>query len=354
MSEPTRVFALLQDAALRREVQRQWRNKDITLCGVHAEGGEPLVEEVARLRPDVVVVDAEVDGVREVVEGSAKRLRIPVVALVRLRQSPSAVLQPLEWGAVQLVPRDAMTLDQILHDIEQAVAVTRHVQVVEILNGTFPLSGAFPSSEVFDMRRALQIVEPRDKVVVVSAGIGGPLAMRRILQEVGHTPTSPIVFVQRMAPELVDAVAKWLDQHVSLHVERVATGTKLQVGHVYVASSVCESVRIEDNAAPTLRVAPDPVFGEKLVDPLLQSVAQVYGPHTVAVLLSAAGDDGCAGLHAVREAGGFTMVQDRASSMVDEVPCRAREAGCAVECLPINEIADRIHMLMRMDHASSS
>lgn len=354
MSESTRVFALLQDAALRRQVQRHWRGTGITLCGVHAEGGEPLVEEVARLRPDVVVVDAEVDGVRELVEGASKRLRIPVVALVRLKQSPTAVLQPLEWGAVQLVPRDAMTLEQIVEDIEKAVDVVRRVQVVEILDGTFPLSGAFPSSEVFDLRRALQVVEPRDKVVVVSAGIGGPMAMRRILQEVGHTPLSPVVFLQRMAPELVDAVTQWLDQHSSLQVERVAQGTKLQVGHVYVASSLCESVRVENASQPVLRVAPEPVLNEKLVDPLLQSVAQVYGPRAVAVLLSAAGDDGCNGLHAVRKAGGFTMVQDRASSMVDEVPCRAREAGCAIECLPINEIADRIHMLMRLDHASSS
>jgi two-component system chemotaxis response regulator CheB len=247
-----------------------------------------------------------------------------------------------------------MTLDQIVHDIEKAVEAVRHVQVVEILDGTFPLSGAFPSSEVFDLRRALQVVDPQNKVVVVSAGIGGPLAMRRILQEVGSTPISPIVFLQRMAPELVDSVAQWLDQNASLHVERVVSGTKLQVGHVYVASSVCEAVRVENASEPELRVSPEPVFGEKLVDSLLNSVSQVYGPHAVAVLLSGAGDDGCNGLHTVRKAGGFTMVQDRASSMVDEVPCRAREAGYAIECLPINEIADRIHMLMRLDHASSS
>lgn len=354
MTETTRVFALLQDAALRRHVQREWRNKDITLCGVHAEGGEPLVEEVARLRPDVVLVDAEVDGVRELVEGASRRLRIPVLALVRLNQSPTAVLQPLEWGAAQLVPRDTLTLEELIEDLERAIAVVRRAQVVELLDGSFPLSGAFPSSEVFDLRRALQVVEPQQKIVVVAAGIGGPLAMRRILQEAAGTTMSPIVYLQRMAPQLVDAVAHWLDQHAALHVERVANGTPLQVGHVYVASSVSESVKIDNASSPVLHVAPEAVVGRNLVDPFLKSVASVYGSRTVAALLSGSGEDGCAGLQAVRKAGGFTMVQDRASSMVDDVPCRAREAGSAIECLPINEIAERISMLMRLDHASSS
>jgi len=353
MSEPTRVFALLHDAAMRRQLRQQWRSGDIALCGVHAEGGDALVEEVTRLRPDVVLVDAEVDGVREVVEGAASRLRIPVVALVRTQQSPTAVMQPLEWGAVQLVPRDSLTIDQIIDDVENAVKLARSVQVVELMNGSFPLSGAFPSSEVFDLRRALQNIEPREKVVVVSAGIGGPMAMRRILSEVDGVSVSPIVFLQRMAPALLDAVATWLGQNSTFEVERVAQGSVLQVGHVYVGSSVCESVRIENHENTQLRVAPEPVM-ENNVDTLLQSVAQVYGPRAVVALLSGAGDDGCQGLRAVRDAGGFTMVQDRASSMIYDIPCRARDAGSAIECLPINEIAERIQMLMRLDHASSS
>ena len=353
MSEPIRVFALLHDATLRRQLRQQWRDGSISLCGVHAEGGDALVEEVSRLKPDVVLVDAEVDGVREVVEGAASRLRIPVVALVRTRQSPTAVMQPLEWGAVQLVPRDSLTLEQIIEDVENAIDLVRNVQVVELLNGSFPLSGAFPSSEVFDLRRALQNINPRNKVVVVSAGIGGPMAMRRILADVDDNTVSPIVFLQRMAPVLLDAVATWLGQNSSFQVQRATQGSVLQVGHVYVGSSICESIRIENNEQPHLRVAPEPVV-ENNVDALLQSVAQLYGSRAVVALLSGAGDDGCLGLRAVRDAGGFTMVQDRASSMIYDVPCRARDAGSAIECLPINEIAERIQMLMRLDHASSS
>jgi two-component system chemotaxis response regulator CheB len=262
-------------------------------------------------------------------------------------------MQPLEWGAVQLVPRDSLTIEQILEDLENAIELTRSVQVVELLKGSFPLSGAFPSSEVFDLRRALQNVSPQDKVVVISAGVGGPMSMRRILAEIGGTTVSPIVFLQRMAPALLDAVATWLGQNSSLEVVRATHGAVLQVGHVYVASSVCESIRIDNREQPQLQMAPESTV-DNHVDVLLRSAAQVYGSRTVAVLLSGAGEDGCGGLRAVRDAGGFTMVQDRASSMIYDIPCRARDAGSAIECLPINEIAERIQMLMRLDHASSS
>jgi len=354
MSESIRVFALLHDAGLRRQLQQQWPSKGITLCGTHAEGGNALVEEVARLKPEVVIVDADMDGAREVIEGVAQRCRIPVIALVRAKQSATAIVRPLEWGAVHLVQHDALTVEQLMDDLEAAIEVTRSAQVVELLHGSFPLSGAFPSSEVFDMRRALQVVDPKDKVVVISAGVGGPMAMRRILSELKQDIVSPIVFVQQLAPALLDAVATWLAQNSSFTVERVADGRHLEVGHVYVVASNVESVRIDSGAQSTLRVAPEPVAATRPVDSLLENIVSVYGSRTVAVLLSGRGEDGCNGLQVVRDAGGFTMVQDRASSLIYDMPCRAREAGGAIECLPINEIADRIQMLMRLDHASSS
>jgi chemotaxis response regulator CheB len=53
----------------------------------------------------------------------------------------------------------------------------------------------------------------------------------------------------------------------------------------------------------------------------------------------------------VRRAGGLTVVQDRVSSLVYDAPGQARDGGGAIECLPINEIAERIQMLMRPEPA---
>jgi chemotaxis response regulator CheB len=346
MRTPLRVLALLSDSGLRHQVQKRWRDNGISLCGVHAEGGEFLVEELARLRPQVVVADTEVDGVREIIQLASARYRIPVIGVVRAQQSGLGPLRPLDWGAVTVVARNHESPEQVALDLESAIAQTREAQVVELLEADFPLSGAFPDASVFDLRRALRALRTNEKVVVVGAGLGGPMAARRVFGRLRGRPFSPIVYAQHISESLLPVLAQWLESHTGVAVRCVEPGQSLEVGHVYVASTERDAVRIEPaDAGLELRVASSNGTARPL-DALLCSAADSYGSCAVGVLLSGHGDDGCEGMLALRAAGGFTIAQDRASSFVYELPGHARECGGAIECLPINEIAERIQMLM--------
>jgi len=346
MNETTRVFALLGDAALRRQLQKQWRGNGTSLCGMHAEGGESIVEELARVRPDVVLVDADVDGARPVVQSAASRLRLPVIAVVRSEQQGLAALRPLEWGAVALVARETAHTAELAANIEASIAEVRDAQVVDVLENHFPLSGAFPDASVFDMRRSLQTQAAPAKIVVVTAGIGGPMAMRRILQQLKTEVVSPIVYAQRISESLLTPLVNWLEHHTGAQIAR-ATSCKLEVGQVYVVPSGFEARVERTHGTAHLHVSPSQAATAPSFDALLESAAGAYGGRTVAALLSGHGPDGSQGLLSVRRAGGFTMVQDRVSSLVYDAPGQARDGGGAIECLPINEIAERIQMLMR-------
>jgi len=351
MNETTRVFALLGDAALRRQLQQQWRGNGTTLCGMHSEGGDSIVEELARVRPDVVLVDADVDGARPVVQTAASRLRLPVVAIVRAQQQGLAAFRPLEWGAVSLLARETNSPVELVARIEAGLADMRDAQVVDLLESHFPLSGAFPDASVFDMRRSLQELDPASKLVVIAAGVGGPMAMRRILNQLKTEVVSPIVYAQRLGETLLTPLVAWLEHHTGAQVGRAATG-KLEVGHVYVVPNGFE-VRVERvHGSPHLEVSPSEAATAPCFDALFESAAVTYGGSTVAALLSGRGTDGTQGMLGVRRAGGFTMVQDRTSSLVYDAPGQARDGGGAIECLPINEIAERIQMLMRAEPAS--
>jgi two-component system chemotaxis response regulator CheB len=350
MNETTRVFALVGDAALRRQLQQQWRGDRTTLCGMHSEGGDSIVEELARVRPDVLLVDADVDGMRPLVQAAASRLRVPVLALVRGQQSGLAALRPLEWGALGVVPREAETQAELVTRLELGVAELHDAQVVDLLESHFPLSGAFPDASVFDLRRSLQALEPADKLVVIGAGAGGPMALRRILAALKTASVSPIVVAQRLAAPLGSAFVQWLEHHTGATVVRATSGT-LEPGRVYVVTSGCEATIERHNGAAALTVTASSADTTPSFDVLFESTAATYGSRGVAVLLSGRGSDGTQGLVALRRAGGLTVVQDRVSSILFDAPGQARDGGGAIECLPINEIAERIQMLMRPEPA---
>ena len=78
------------------------------------------------------------------------------------------------------------------------------------------------------------------------------------------------------------------------------------------------------------------------VDILFNSLAEDYGPRTVAVLLTGMGADGARGMKAIHEKGGRTVVQDQGSSIVFGMPGSAIEMGAVDEVAPLDKIPEKI------------
>jgi two-component system chemotaxis response regulator CheB len=82
------------------------------------------------------------------------------------------------------------------------------------------------------------------------------------------------------------------------------------------------------------------------VDVLFESVALDCGAASVACLLTGMGSDGAAGLLAVRRAGGSTVAQDEATSVVYGMPREAVRLGAAEAVLPLGEIGPALAALV--------
>jgi two-component system chemotaxis response regulator CheB len=78
------------------------------------------------------------------------------------------------------------------------------------------------------------------------------------------------------------------------------------------------------------------------VDVLFLSVAEVYGPRALGVVLTGMGYDGRAGSEAIVSRGGSVFAQDEASSAVWGMPGAVARAGLADRVLPLRELAGAI------------
>ena len=78
------------------------------------------------------------------------------------------------------------------------------------------------------------------------------------------------------------------------------------------------------------------------VDVLFASVAEIYGPDTLAVILTGMGQDGFNGVKQLKAEGAFVIARDRATSVVGGMPGFVAETGLADLVTPLDQVAPQI------------
>ncbi len=81
------------------------------------------------------------------------------------------------------------------------------------------------------------------------------------------------------------------------------------------------------------------------VDVLFRSLAEVCGRDVLSIVLTGMGSDGLRGTQAIKSAGGHSLVQDKATSVVWGMPGAVASAGLADSVLPLIALAPEIARL---------
>ena len=177
-------------------------------------------------------------------------------------------------------------------------------------------------------------------LIALGASTGGTVALTELLRQLpANSP--PILIVQHMLAEFTHDFAEHLNAACAVEVKEAEDGEVVQRGHVLLARGG-RHLRLQRAADGSLRarLSDEPPVGmhRPSVDVLFQSCAEVMGAMALGVLLTGMGEDGAAGLLAMRRAGARTVVQDESTSVCFGMPRAAIARGAAGRVLSLREI----------------
>ncbi|MCH2131967.1 MAG: CheB methylesterase domain-containing protein, partial [Pirellulaceae bacterium] len=121
-------------------------------------------------------------------------------------------------------------------------------------------------------------------------------------------------------------------------------GQALQPGTAYLAPGGLHMVVRGQRGHTMIATNDDPPEHScrPAVDVLFRSVAETYGRHALAVVLTGMGSDGLDGCRHLVERGAMVLIQDRESSVIWGMPGAVAEAGLSKAEIPIDEMGRRI------------
>ena len=321
--------SLVQRAHLVRALEA---DGDITVVGQATDAHE-AIDVVRSQKPDVVTLDLGIPGGGGVhaIEQIMAFSPVPILVLsasVTGRESQAAV-EALLAGAVDALPKAASWGADAERAVRERVRVLRGVSVVRHPRGRLAAGRAARSAAGATSRTATPIV-------AIGASTGGPAALATVLAGFGGLGAAVLV-VQHLHPGFIDGFVSWMRRVSGLPVEIATDGAALRSGVVYVGPG---EVHLKVGRDDHIVLDPEPPsLHRPSVNVLFSSLAVRSDRRRVGVLLTGMGDDGAAGLLALRRSGAVTIAQDEATSIVYGMPHAARRMDAATRVLPLEEIA---------------
>jgi two-component system chemotaxis response regulator CheB len=176
------------------------------------------------------------------------------------------------------------------------------------------------------------------RVVAIGASTGGPGAIMQVLQGLPATFALPVLVVLHINDPFATAFADWLATQTSKQVAYAAGGEAISAAAGRVIMAPPGRHLIVSDGRLRLTSDPERHSCRPSIDVLFESIARDFGPQAAGCLLTGMGRDGAAGLLQMRAAGGFTIAQDEATSVVYGMPREAALLQAATRVLPLQEI----------------
>ena len=168
-------------------------------------------------------------------------------------------------------------------------------------------------------------------IVAIGASTGGIHALSVLLRELPAAFPVPVLITQHLPESFMPYFAAQVAVLANRPCDVATDCMRIRPGRVIVAPGNAHMRVVSTGDATAVRLSGETSRSGCMpsVDPMFDSLADVYGSRALGIVLSGMGRDGCDGAQSLIDRGGAVVVQDRASSVVWGMPGAIASAGIA-------------------------
>jgi len=351
----TRVLICDDSAFMRRVLQNIIAADPQLEVAGEARDGRDAVSQASLLQPDVITMDINMplmDGLQATEMIMSSNPKPIVIVSSESREGAHITLKALELGAIDFVakPSSGVDLDMqtVREDICRKLKIASKVRVVrtasrsrlgqEIASSAPRIEpGLEPGPARPRFAPSLAIPEAKFPIVMIAASTGGPSTLMKMMPAFPQNFPAAVVLVQHMPGSFTGQFSQQLADVCALPVKEAEAGEALAPGRAYVCPGASH-MKISPSGRVTLTEGPRVNGYRPCADIAMESAAACAGPLCIGVVLTGMGNDGMQGALAIRQAGGYVVAQDEATSVIFGMNAEAIKAGAVDAVLPLEQI----------------
>ena len=361
-ADPIRVMVVDDSAVVRGLVSRMIESDPDISVVASVANGQIAVNTLARRKDiDVILLDIEMpvmDGLTALPEllKVDPEVKIIMASTLTLRNAEISV-RALQAGAADYIPKPTTSREisggqdfqrDLLDKVKTLGGARRSAsgrpkpfRAQATRAPAVPLRPAAPGPVV--LRQPGKFAP---EILAIGSSTGGPQALFTLLRALNLREKMPIIITQHMPATFTTILADHINRMTDWPCTEGKDGEPIEKGNIYLAPGDYHMTVGTDGPRRVIRLNQQPPenFCRPSVDPMLRSVAKVYGAHTMVAILTGMGSDGLKGAREIVDAGGTLVAQDEATSVVWGMPGAVAAAGICSSVLPLADLAPHIMM----------
>ncbi|GMT49122.1 MAG: chemotaxis response regulator protein-glutamate methylesterase [bacterium] len=342
---------VVDDSALVRKIFSDIVNEDpsLELVGI-AQNGVIALRKIQELNPDIVTLDVEMpelDGFGVLKAMVGKRLQSKVIMVSGVtKEGAESTLKALEMGALDFIPKPSGRMNDLKVLSESLLAKIHAIAHIDMAQITRRVYKSYEPPQT-KLEPGISGVIPR-RIVAIGTSTGGPQALKDVFHDEALPGDCAYLVVQHMPGEFTRPFSERLNEISKLNVKEAEHGEKILSGWVYIAPGHSHLEINYRQRQPYAKLSQSgKVSGHQpSIDVLFMSVAKNCGKDVVAVIMTGMGRDGSKGIKTIQEMGGYTIAQDKESSIVFGMNREAIDIGAINDVVPLREIPTAIQSIL--------